>query len=90
MDLDRYHDFLPGGRSLLSLLDWVRNYVGYEFDWEVQLVLARDEVPGIQLGRQGLLGWTTWLGARPDPTDADDLILAPERMRLRRPTAAAA
>src|SRR5262249_14036860 len=46
MDLDRYHDFLPGGRSLVGLLDWVRNYVGYEFDWEVQLVLARDEVPG--------------------------------------------
>ena len=89
MDLDRYHDFLPGGQSLVRLVDWVRNYVGYEFDWEAQLVLARDEVPGTQLGRQGLLGWTTWLGPRPDPTDADDLVLAPERMRLRRPAAAA-
>ena len=90
MDLDRYHDFLPGGRSLLRLIDWVRNYVGYEFDWQVQLVLAREEVPGIQLGREGLLGWTTWLGPRPQPTDADDLVLAPEHMRLReRPLAAA-
>ncbi|MET0849580.1 MAG: type VI secretion system baseplate subunit TssG, partial [Candidatus Rokuibacteriota bacterium] len=90
MRLDRYEDFLPGAQSLDRLVDWVRNYVGYEFDWEVQLVLARDEVPGIQLGVQGRLGWTTWLGARPSPTDADDLILAPERMRLReRPLAAA-
>ena len=46
MDLDRFTDFLPGGRSLTRLVDWVRNYVGFEFDWEVQLVLARDEVPG--------------------------------------------
>jgi type VI secretion system protein ImpH len=90
MDLDRYHDFLPGGRSLLRLVDWVRNYVGYEFDWEVQLVLARDEVPGIRLGRDGRLGWTTWLGTRPAPTDADDLLLAPERIRLRERALAAA
>jgi type VI secretion system protein ImpH len=82
MDLDRYHDFLPGGNSLEKLVDWVRNWVGFEFDWEVQLVLARDEVPGTRLGREGQLGWTSWLGARRSPTDADDLVLAPERTAL--------
>jgi type VI secretion system protein ImpH len=56
----------------------------------VQLVLARDEVPGIRLGREGHLGWTTWLGPRRSPTDADDLALAPERMRLGEPPRAAA
>jgi type VI secretion system protein ImpH len=86
MDLDRYHDFLPAGQSLGRLGDWVRNYVGYEFDWEVQVVLARDEVPGVRLGREGRLGWTAWLGTRRAPTDAGDLILAPER----RPAPAAA
>jgi type VI secretion system protein ImpH len=90
MDLDRYRDFLPGGRSLDRVVDWVRNYVGYEFDWQLQLVLAREEVPGIQLGREGQLGWTTWLGTRPAPTDADDLVLAPERVRLRERRLAAA
>src|SRR5262249_14709264 len=90
MDLDRYFDFLPGRRSLARLVDWVRNYVGFEFDWEVQLVLARDEVPGICLGREGHLGWTTWLGPRHKATDADDLILVPERMQPREPIAAAA
>jgi type VI secretion system protein ImpH len=79
MDLDRFSDLLPDGRSLVRLVDWVRNYVGFEFDWEVQLVLARDEVPGVRLGREGRLGWTTWLGARRSPTDADDLVLAPEQ-----------
>jgi type VI secretion system protein ImpH len=68
----------------------VRNYVGFEFDWDVQLVLARDEVPGIRLGREGQLGWTTWLGARRAATDADDLTLAPERPQPRQTTLAAA
>jgi type VI secretion system protein ImpH len=90
MDLDRFMDFLPGGRSLERLKHWVRNYVGFEFDWDVQLVLARDEVPGIRLGREGQLGWTTWLGARRSVTDADDLTLAPERARAPRTTLAAA
>ena len=90
MDFDRYFDFLPGGRSLAGLVDWIRNYVGFEFDWEVQLVLARDEVPGIRLGREGHLGWSTWLGARRATTDADDLILAPERRKPREPAPAAA
>ena len=81
MDLDRFMDFLPGGRSLTRVVDWVRNYVGFEFDWELRPVLACDEVPGVRLGREGYLGWTTWLGARRRPTDADDLTLAPERRR---------
>jgi type VI secretion system protein ImpH len=90
MDLDRFRDFLPGERSLERLRHWVRNYVGFEFDCEVQLVLTRDEVPGIRLGREGQLGWTTWLGARRAETDADDLRLVPERARPRRTTLAAA
>jgi type VI secretion system protein ImpH len=90
MDLDRFRDFLPGGRTLEKLKDWVRNYVGFEFDWDVQLVLARDEVPGIRLGREGQLGWTTWLGARRADTDAGDLTLSPERTRRPRPHLAAA
>jgi len=90
MDFDRFGDFLPGSRSLARLVDWVRNYVGFEFDWQVQLVLARDEVPGIRLGREGRLGWTTWLGTRRAATDADDLVLVPERSHPRDRALAAA
>jgi type VI secretion system protein ImpH len=89
MDLDRFRDFLPGGRSLERLTHWIWNYVGFEFDWDVQLVLARDEVPGIRLGREGQLGWTTWLGARRAATDADELTLS-ERARPPRTALAAA
>lgn len=90
MDLDRFENFLPGGRSLPRLVDWVRNYVGFEFDWELQLVLARDEVPGVCLGREGRLGRTGWLGTRRATSDADDLTFAPDRRRLGDPKSAAA
>ena len=86
MDLDRYHDFLPVGGSLGRLVDWVRNYVGYEFDWEVQWCSLATRCPVSALGREGRLGWTAWLGTRRAPTDAGDLILAPAR----RPAPAAA
>jgi len=90
LDFERFADFLPGGRSLPSLVDWVRNYVGFEFDWDLQLVLARDEVPAVRLGREGQLGWTAWLGARPSPSDARDVTFAPERIGSTRPPVATA
>jgi DNA-binding transcriptional LysR family regulator len=46
-----------------------------ELDWTIGLVLRADQVPHLKLGRQGRLGWTTWLGRRPDENDAGDLTL---------------
>ena len=79
MDLDRYERFLPGQCDLLALRDWVRDWLGFEFDCEVIPVLARDEVSGVRLGGEGRLGWTTWLGAWRKPHHAEDLVLEPER-----------
>jgi type VI secretion system protein ImpH len=75
MRLDDYERMLPAGQSLRRLQAWVRNYVGDELDWDVQLVLLAQEVPAIQLGRIGRLGWTTWLRSQPFASDADDLVL---------------
>jgi len=70
-----YDGFLPGGRLLARLADWVRLYVGYELAWDVRLVLKHDAVPLLRLGRGARLGWTTWLGVRKRGSDADDLCL---------------
>ena len=71
----QYERFLPGGESLKRLKDWVLNYVGYELSCEMHLVLMKEEVPEVRLGAAGALGWTSWLGRRPSPADADDLRL---------------
>ncbi len=71
LSLADYERFLPGGESLRRLRDWVRNYVGYELSCELRLVLRRDEVPAVEIGRRGALGWTSWLGRRPPASEAD-------------------
>ena len=68
---------LPDGRSLTRLKPLVRNYIGDELNWDVMLILIRDEVPSIKLGEAGTLGWTSWLGTRREESDATDLVLEP-------------
>ena len=67
--------FLPIGTRYRQVRDWIRNYVGFEFAWDVCLVLSAAEVPPTSLGGSTRLGWTTWLGRRPTRMDADDLVL---------------
>jgi type VI secretion system protein ImpH len=66
---------LPTGASFKRLRDWIRLYIGEEFTWDAQLLLAKDEVPPVQLGKAGQLGWTTWLKTKPFERDAGDLVL---------------
>ena len=78
LTIGQYEAFLPGGSLLQKLVDWVRLYLCFELEWDVRLVLRRDEVPPLRLGASGRLGWTTWLGRRQAATDADDLCLDAE------------
>jgi len=79
MPLDRFRSFLPGGDSRQRLNDLVRNYIGDELGWEIQLVLQKAEVPRHELGLAGQLGWTCWLASDARERDADDLVLEPKR-----------
>ena len=72
-----YTRLLPGGESLRRLVAFVRNYIGDELAWDFRLILKRDEVPKLELGKRGQLGWTTWLGDRSADSDADDLVIDP-------------
>ena len=76
LSLARYQGFLPGGLPLRQLRDLVALYAGPEWEWEFCPVLRANEVPRACLGATGLqLGWTSWLGQRPAPMDAQDLRL---------------
>jgi type VI secretion system protein ImpH len=83
LDLEQYQSFLPGGQALPQMADWVRQYLGFELDWDLQLVLAAQHVPHMRLGRYRRLGWTTWLGAWRGPVAAADLTLDAERVLAR-------
>lgn len=75
MGLADFQRFLPGSGSLRRLVAWVRNYIGDELLWDVNLVLRKEEVPPLVLGEGSRLGWTTWLSSQPPEHDADELKL---------------
>ena len=75
LTLEEYERLLPGGLSFHRLIPIVRNYAGDVLIWDCNLILKQDEVPPIRLGKQGRLGWTTWLMPRRAQTDAADLHL---------------
>lgn len=80
LTLAEYESFLPGGVPLRMLVDWIRQYLCFELEWDVRLILKKNEVPPLKLGSGagGRLGWTTWLGRRRAQTDAGDLCLNAE------------
>lgn len=74
-----YDGFLPGGASHDALRALTRFFGNDQFDFEVQLVLARDDAPPLQLGADDTpipLGWVTWLRNAPLDRDPDDAIFA--------------
>ena len=80
LSLARYSDFLPDGSCWDSLRAWVRFFSNDEWDFEVKLVLEREQVPVCELGAEEAsmpqLGWVSWLKSAPLGRDPDDTVLA--------------
>lgn len=74
-----YISMLPGGTGLKKLVTLVRNYLGDEFDWDLQLRLQREEIRPVCLNHFGELGWTTWMVSDLPLDDFDNLYLDPIR-----------
>lgn len=78
LSLEKYESFLPTGKSFDALVSAVRNYVGIEYLWEVNLILEKEEKPVTCLGKSGVLGWTSWLETEQQLDHVDDLLLQVE------------
>ena len=78
LPLERYLELLPTGSAYASLWSLVRFYFNDELDFELQLVLQRDQTPMCELGAEGeaapQLGWVTWMKTRPLGRDPGDTI----------------
>lgn len=74
----QYDEFLPFGTAYEPLRTLTRFFCGEQFDFEVQLVLTRDEVPPSILGADdpgSPLGWCSWIRSQPFSRNADDTTL---------------
>ncbi len=79
LSAEEYNRFLPGEAWVTELRDWVRQYIGVEFEWETRVILHEDAVQGTSLGSNGQLGYNTWLGLQPQPVPRGDLVYRAER-----------
>jgi len=83
LSLSQYLRFMPQGKDLPVLTEWVRAFVGHEFAWELELRVRRDNAPPARLEDKQKLGWSTWLGTASGTGRPDDytvgLQFEPER-----------
>jgi len=80
MGLEQYLDFLPFGTAHEPMKS-LANFIGRgDLDFEVQLILKKDEVPECELGINDApvarLGWTSWAKTQPKREDAGDTIFS--------------
>jgi len=59
---DAFESLLPVGSALPAVKALINHYIGHELGWDLKLELDKTQVPACRPGRQGRLGWTTWLG----------------------------
>ncbi|CNH99476.1 type VI secretion system baseplate subunit TssG [Yersinia pekkanenii] len=78
LSLQQYQRFSPSGQDLPILREWVRNFVGFEYAWEVRLILAASEVPIATLEGGSQLGYTSWLARDDISADVRGMSFEPE------------
>jgi type VI secretion system protein ImpH len=70
LSAQQYRDFLPTGKAWPALRAIVRSFCGYDLEFEVQLILRREDVPAFELRPPAenalYLGWLTWLKSGSD------------------------
>ena len=73
---EQYDQFLPGGSAYEPLRALARLYTNDLIDFEIQLVLDRNDVPPCRLGDDTPLplSWCTWLTTKPLGRDPDDSV----------------
>lgn len=61
LDWQEYLSFRPGGTRAKELHDLVRNYVGDEWDWDLELRVEEGMIDPMQLDKSVSLGFSSWL-----------------------------
>ena len=87
LTLEQFKQFLPIGSAFNRAGDFARLLAGMEFDFDIQLTLKAEEVPGCapaSLGAQApMLGWTTWLKTKDFTDDDSQVVLNAEKRHER-------
>jgi type VI secretion system protein ImpH len=83
LDYADYLSLTPGGSNITELFSLARLYVGAALDFDIQVVLRKEEIPFCQLGQASdtspqhgaRLGWNSWARVEAAAKDSGDAII---------------
>ena len=82
MPYTKFEAFLPDKDGFKAANSIIQFMTGTEFDYDIQLILSREQVPGTILTtrakRRPMLGWTSYLKTAPFAVDDEQVVLAME------------
>lgn len=87
LDYPDYLSLAPGSANVEEIFALTRLFVGPGLDFDVQLVLKKEQVPFCQLGQAGdppRLGWNSWARIAPAARDSDDAVIVISQHDLRK------
>ncbi|MDY7544843.1 type VI secretion system baseplate subunit TssG [Glaciimonas sp. CA11.2] len=83
LELDQYLRFTPQGNDLQALIEWVRAFIGYEYAWDVKLLIKKNQAPSACADTVHKLGYSTWLGKSQDHQPITGMVFEPEQYNIR-------
>jgi type VI secretion system protein ImpH len=79
LDMEQARQLMPDAPGMRRLAAWVRQYAGLTQDWDVRLIIKKQSLPGLTLGKTAQLGWTSWVSSKTPEHDDSQLRLTPPR-----------
>ncbi len=80
-----YLEFLPDGEKFRQLCALVHLWVGERYDFDVELILRREEIPDLRLEPgpgATRLGWTSWVSSGPALAENPSIIFPKKHFEL--------
>ena len=73
VDYASFRSLLPSSPAFIALCQLIRTYLGPEYDFDVQVILDKRQVPQVALTdtSEARLGWNTWVFTADYPHHAD-------------------
>jgi type VI secretion system protein ImpH len=79
LDYQQFRALAPDQERMRQVVDFVRLYAGPELSFDVQLILAKEEIPACRLTDSPRLGWNTWAIGVPALADSTDSVYDPDQ-----------
>ncbi len=77
LSLSQFTSFFRGQNAFQNLCDLTMLYVGFGITFDLNLILKKEEVPDLHLGKSSYLGWSTWLKLQPFTKDDQQVNVHP-------------